>query len=114
MTLSVMTGSPDTWEMVNETDKDMAIIADVHTGGTEVLEEGVGHAYQILVVVPVEGRLVLTRGAALSYYEFAHPISDRLTDEKWQSAIKAGQTPKPPVWTKTFLLPGRPRRINSN
>lgn len=114
MTLSVMTGNPDTWEMVNETDKDMAIIADVHTGGTDVLEEGVGHAYQILVVVPVEGRLVLTRGAALSYYEFIHPISDRLTDEKWQAAIKAGQTPGPPVWTKTFLLPGKPRRINSN
>ncbi|HEY0322098.1 MAG TPA: DUF3160 domain-containing protein [Pyrinomonadaceae bacterium] len=114
MTLSVMTGNPDTWEMVNETDKDMAVIADVHTGGAEVLEEGVGHAYQILVVVPVEGRLVLTRGAALSYYEFTQPIADRLTDEKWQAVIKAGQTPKPPVWTKTFLLPGKPRRINSN
>jgi hypothetical protein len=112
MTLSVMTGSPDTWEMVNETDKDMAVIADVHTGGTEVLEEGVGHAYQILVVVPVEGRLVLTRGAALSYYEFKHPISDRLTDEKWQAAIRTGRAPVPPVWTKTFLLPGKPRRIN--
>ncbi|HEX8745781.1 MAG TPA: DUF3160 domain-containing protein [Pyrinomonadaceae bacterium] len=114
MTLSVMTGSPDTWEMVNETDKDMAVIADVHTGGAEVLEEGVGRAYQILAIVPVEGRLVLTRGAALSYYEFKHPISDRLTDEKWQAAINRGQTPKPPVWTKTFLLQARPRRINSN
>ncbi|HEX8173790.1 MAG TPA: DUF3160 domain-containing protein [Pyrinomonadaceae bacterium] len=114
MTLSVMTGNPDTWEMVNETDKDMAVIADVHTGGTEVLEEGVGRAYQILAIVPVEGRLVLTRGAALSYYEFKHPISDRLTDEKWQAAINRGQTPKPPVWTKTFLLQARPRRINSN
>jgi hypothetical protein len=111
MTLSVMTGSPDTWEMVNETDKDMSVIADVHTGGTEVLEEGVGHAYQILAVVPVEGRLVLTRGAALSYYEFKHPVSDRLTDEKWQAAIRTGRAPGQPAWTKTFLLPGRPRRI---
>jgi hypothetical protein len=114
MTLSVMTGNPDYWEMVNETDKDMAVIADVHTGGTEVLEEGVGHAYQILVIVPVEGRLVLTRGAALSYYEFKQPINDRLTDEKWQAALKKGQAPGPPAWTKTFLLPGKPRRINSN
>lgn len=114
MTLSVMTGSPDTWEMVNETDKDMSVIADVHTGGTEVLEEGVGHAYQILVIVPVEGRLVLTRGAGMSYYEFVHPISDRLTDEKWQAAINKGLAPKPPVWTKTFLIQARARRINSN
>jgi hypothetical protein len=114
MTLSVMTGNPDTWEMVNETDKDMAVIADVHTGGAEVLEEGVGHAYQILVVVPVEGRLVLARGAVLSYYEFVHPISDRLTDEKWQAALNKGLAPKPPIWTKTFFLQGKPRRLNSN
>jgi hypothetical protein len=114
MTLSVMTGNPDTWEMVNETDKDMAVVADVHTGGTDVLEEGVGHAYQILVIVPVEGKLVLTRGAALSYYEFQQPIGDRLTDEKWQAALNSGRAPKPPVWTRAFLLQGRVRRINSN
>src|SRR3712207_876128 len=100
--------------MVDEADKDMAVIADVHTGGIEVLEEGVGRAYQILAIVPVEGRLVLTRGAVLSYYEFKHPIGDRLTDEKWQAALNRGQAPKPPVWTKTFLLPGKPRRFNSN
>ncbi len=111
MTLSVMTGNPDTWEMVNETDKDMAVIADVHTGGDRVLEEAVGHAYEILVIVPVEGKLVLTRGAILSYYEFEHPAMDRLTDEKWQARVNAGKAPAPPVWTKTFLLPVRPRRI---
>jgi Protein of unknown function (DUF3160) len=82
MTLSVMTGNPGTWEMVNETDKDMAVVADVHTGGDRVLEEGVGHANAILVIVPVEGKLVLTRGAVFSYYEFEQPAADRLTDEK--------------------------------
>lgn len=112
MTLSVMTGNPDTWEMVNETDRDMAVVADVHTGGDKVLEEGVGHAYEILVIVPVEGRLVLTRGAAFSYYEFKQPIGDRLTDEKWQGMVNTGSEPAPPAWTKTFLLPGKPRRIN--
>jgi hypothetical protein len=111
MTLSVMTGNPDTWEMVNETDKDMAVVADVHTGGDRVLEEAVGHAYEILVIVPIEGKLVLTRGAALSYYEFEHPAQDRLTDEKWQASINAGKTPPPPVWTKTFLLSARPRPV---
>lgn len=112
MTLSVMTGNPDTWEMVNETDKDMAVVADVHTGGDRVLEEGVGHANEILVVVPVEGKLVLTRGAVFSYYEFQQPAADRLTDEKWQSRIKAGRTPEPPVWTKTFLVSAPPRRVS--
>jgi hypothetical protein len=107
LTLSVMTGNPDTWEMVNETDKDMAVIADVHTGGARVLEEGVGHANELLVVVPVEGKLVLTRGAVFSYYEFQHPSADRLTDEQWQRMLNTGRAPEPPVWTKSFLLPGQ-------
>jgi hypothetical protein len=104
MTLSVMTGQPDTWELVNETDKDMAIAADVHTGGDKVLEEAVGHANEILVVVPVEGKLVLTRGAVFSYYEFTHPSADRLTDEKWQKIVNTNRAPAPPIWTKSFLL----------
>jgi hypothetical protein len=104
LTLSVMTGQPDTWELVNETDKNMAVIADVHTGGGNVLEEAVGHANVILVVVPIEGKLVLTRGAVFSYYEFIHPSSDRLTDEKWQKMINSNDAPPPPFWTKSFLI----------
>lgn len=104
LTLSVITGAPDTWELVNETDKDMACIADVHTGGDKVLEEAVGHANEILVIVPVEGKLVLTRGAFFSYYEFIHPAEDRLTDEKWQKLVNLGRIPAPPVWTNSFLI----------
>jgi hypothetical protein len=104
LTLSVMTGQPDVWELVNETDKDMAVIADVHTGGDKVLEEAVGHANEILVIVPIEGKLVLTRGAVFSYYEFIHPSADRLTDEKWQKMLNANQAPPPPFWTESFLL----------
>lgn len=104
LTLSVMTGQPDTWELVNETDKDMAIIADVHTGGDKALQEAVGHANEILVIVPVEGKLVLTRGAVFSYYEFTHPSADRLTDEKWQQMVNTNRQPAVPIWTKTFLL----------
>lgn len=107
LTLSVMTGNPDTWELVNETDKDMAIVADVHTGGDKVLTEAVGHANEILVVVPVGGKLVLTRGAVFSYYEFLHPSADRLTDEKWQKLVNSGKIPLTPIWTKSFLLSGK-------
>lgn len=106
LTLSVMEGNPRGWfEVTSETDKNMAVIADVHTGGDAVLEEGVGPAYEILVIVPIEGKLSLTRGAVFSYYEFKHPMQDRLTDEKWQAMLKAGKEPDPPVWTKTFLAP---------
>jgi hypothetical protein len=113
LTLSVMEGSPSNWELVSQTDRDMATIADVHTGGARVLEVGVGRAYEILAIVPIEGKLMLTRGATFSYYEFKHPASDRLTDEKWQALIKNNRVPLPPVWTKSFLFPGK-SRVNTS
>lgn len=109
LTLSVMSGSPSNWELVSQTDRDMATVADVHTGGDRVLEEGVGHAYELLAIVPIEGKLVLTRGAAFSYYEFKHPASDRLTDEKWQAMLRSNRAPLPPVWTKSFVVPVKSR-----
>jgi hypothetical protein len=115
MTISVI-GDPDhrtQWELLSETEKDMAVIADVHTGGGKALQEGVGRALEIYVVVPIEGKLSLTRGAAFSYFEFKHPISDRLTDEKWQAMLKAGKAPAPPIWTKSFLAPGINKTPNS-
>lgn len=91
--------------LVSQTDEDMAVVADVHTGigGTSCLEEGMGHAGHIYVVVPVEGKLLLTRGAVMSYYEFIHPADDRLTDEKWQGMLYAGEAPPSPEWTQSFL-----------
>ncbi|GAC1432843.1 MAG: hypothetical protein NVSMB6_30680 [Burkholderiaceae bacterium] len=114
LTLSVMEGKPQRWELVSQTDRDVASVADVHTGGDKAVEEGVGHAYEILVIVPVEGKLTLTRGSTFSYYEFKHPVADRLTDEKWQQLIKTGKTPAPPVWTKSFLVPARPYAVKAS
>lgn len=92
-------------ELVSDADEDMAIIADVHTGplSEECLEEAVGHANHIFVVVPIAGDLYLTRGASFAYYEFIHPARDRLTDEKWQEMLGSGEVEAPPVWTKSFL-----------
>jgi hypothetical protein len=110
MTLSVMEGEPSSWgEITSETDKNMAVVADVHTAGDKALFQGVGHATEILVIVPIEGRLTLTRGAAFSYYEFKHPAADRLTDEKWQAILRARRAPDAPVWTRSFLSPTRSR-----
>lgn len=103
LTLSVIDEGLSNWfEIQSETDKNMAIVADVHTGGEAALEAGVGRANQIFVIAPVEGRLQLMRGAVFSYYEFAHPASDRLTDEAWQSMPKLRKAPKPPAWTTSF------------
>jgi ribosomal protein L24E len=78
----------------------MAMIADVHTVVNTYLEEAVGPAYEIYVVVPINGKLYLTRGAVFSYYEFAS--NKRLTDEEWQQMINEGRQPERPEWTKSF------------
>ncbi|HDH09570.1 MAG TPA: DUF3160 domain-containing protein, partial [Chloroflexi bacterium] len=89
-------------EITSEADERMAIVADVHTdvNSGRVLEEAVGDAFLIYVVVPVEGELVVAQGGVFSYYEFTHPMAERLTDEAWQAL-----EPKPdlPIWTKSFI-----------
>ena len=96
-------GIKDWYEITSDTDRDMAIVTDVHTSGASVLEEGVGHADEIYVVVPAGGKLHLARGAVFSYYEFIHPASSRLTDEEWQKMLKQGRVPERPVWTRSYL-----------
>lgn len=96
----------ETSEITSSADKDMALVADVHTGpiGTQsyALEEGVGHANEIFVVYPLNGKLLLGRGAVFSYYEFTVPASARLTDEAWQKRLTGLNQPQPPKWTHSF------------
>ena len=89
------------YQIESETDRNMSVIADVHTatpGG--YLEVGVGAAAEIYVVVPMNGQLYLTRGAVFDYFEF---VSDeRLTDEQWQKMIRDNPPERPP-FTESFL-----------
>ena len=86
----------------SEVDKSVEIVADVHTdpNSGQVLEEGVGKVFFIFVVVQVEGRIYIAEGGVFSYYEFLQPMSERLTDEQWQSMEK----PPLPEWTDTFII----------
>lgn len=83
-----------------------AVVADVATnaGGGEVLEEAVGRVFEIYVVAPVAGRLVLTKGGVFSHYEFAQPLGDRLTDEVWRQQLDAGRAPPLAAWTSSFMV----------
>ena len=78
----------------------LALIADVHTdlNHNEVLEVAVGDPYVIYVIVQDEnGNLRLTKGGIFSYYEFAHPVNDRLTNEQWQIMLDTNP-PDLPDW----------------
>lgn len=81
-----------------------AIIADVATDPNgAVLEVGTGKISEIYVVVPVDGKLRVTKGGVYSYYEFSWPMSDRLTDKKWRELLMSDIAPKTPDWAKDFI-----------
>ncbi|MBN2542074.1 DUF3160 domain-containing protein [bacterium] len=81
------------------------IIADVHTemNTKQCLEEASGYVdYIVVAYARPEGDIVLAVGPVLSYYEFKHPMKDRLTDEKWREMLQSGETPEKPEWVKSF------------
>jgi hypothetical protein len=82
----------------------MAVIADVHTDPNtkKVMEVGVGNAMDIYVAAPIEGRVVLCRGAIFSNYKFLQPMSNRITDEEWQGMLADETNPPMPEWTTLF------------
>jgi len=80
------------------------LIADVHTDGNteKVLEEGVGYIKTIITAYKLpQGHILAGVGPVFSYYEFKHPMNDRLTDEAWRELLEVEQ-PSEPEWIKSF------------
>jgi hypothetical protein len=91
---------------VEETGVKTTLVADVHTHTAEgnVLEEGVGYVDLIIVACPTpDGSIYLAAGPVLSYYEFKHPMSDRLTDEAWRDLLASPNKPDRPVWFQPLV-----------
>ena len=93
----------------NLEDQKAALVADVATGlnpdGTlAALEEGVGQPTEIYVILPDQPYRVAV-GAVFTYYEFAVPPDQRMTDEQWQAKVETGSNPPAPDWTKLFIAP---------
>ena len=86
---------------VEETGLKTTLIADVHTYSFEalVVEEAVGKVDLIVVAFSSpDGSIFLAAGPVLSYYEFKHPMSDRLTDEAWRDLLTSPERPERPKW----------------
>jgi hypothetical protein len=92
------------YKVLNQDDQDMAIVADVHTAGDQALEVAVGHADDIIAIIPIEGKRYLARGRALSFYEFRVPISQRMTDHDWKAYLESGKDKPRPTWTSSFFV----------
>jgi hypothetical protein len=92
---------------VDEKGLKTTIVADVHTdiNSKLCLEEASGYVDNIVVAYRrAEGDIVLAVGPVLSYYEFKHPMGDRLTDESWRELLKSGNAPQRPDWVTTFSV----------
>jgi hypothetical protein len=90
---------------VDEKARKTTVVADVHTDGNTgaVLEEGVGYVEMVVVAYKLpDGRILIGAGPVMSYYEFKHPMSDRLTDEKWREMLEENP-PEKPEWTSTCI-----------
>jgi hypothetical protein len=81
------------------------LIADVHTDQNtrQVLEEGTGYLRLMLVAYKLpQGHVLIGAGPVFSYYEFKHPMEDRLSDEKWRELLQSDKPPDLPEWTRSF------------
>ena len=90
---------------LGEEDNKMAIIADVFTDPSSqmVLEVATGNPLEIYVIVQTHnGTLYLAKGGTYSYYEFLHPMNDRLTDAQWQDML-INNPPNRPDWISANL-----------
>jgi hypothetical protein len=102
---SMKSFSPEIMQKITSgTDERIDLVADIHTdlNTMKVLEEGVGSPFNIFVIVEDGKGKRLCHGGVFSYYEFKHPMDDRLTDEKWQKMGSEDQRPPQPDWVEGF------------
>ena len=83
-------------------ERHVGLVADVYAFNSDVLEEAVGAADLLYVVVDINGTPVLARGAVFSYYEFTSPT--RLTDEEWKARLLHSPPPRP-SWLRDLIVP---------
>jgi len=105
LTLEIIESSEAFMSSVNSPDRYMAVVTDVYTYNYKCLQEGVGMADEIYVVVEINGLLYLSRGAVFSHYEFIGPSSSRLTDEEWQDDLfKNNKEQKQAIWMNDIRI----------
>jgi hypothetical protein len=90
-----------------------AIIADIYTNSEygKVVETGIGIPYRIYVPLnDGQGGKRIAIGYTFSYYEFKHPMNDRLTDEQWKEKVYAKDADLSkylPGWSVGITVPAR-------
>lgn len=84
----------------NDVHDDAPRIADIYSAPQtgQVMEVGIGRPLVMYLLYPYGGKLILTHGAVLPYYEFAS--GERLNDQTWADLLKTPAAPAPPDWLR--------------
>lgn len=85
-----------------EKERLVALVADVYRSNNQYLMEATGLVDELYVVVEINGKPYLTRGAVFSHYEFTNP--GPLTDEQWQQRLLKNNIPARPAWTEKMMV----------
>jgi hypothetical protein len=110
----VVTHIDGDWIEFNEIDPlRMALVADVFTNAETglVLETAVGIPYRLYIPLnDRQGGKRIAIGYGFSYYEFSHPMSNRLNNEEWKAIVygdKPNMTQYLPFWMQGKVQPTR-------
>ncbi|MGM9607982.1 MAG: DUF3160 domain-containing protein [Oscillospiraceae bacterium] len=90
-----------------------SLVTDIATDPNgRVLQVATGKPAEILVIVPVDGKLRIAAGTVYSFYQFEQPIGERLTDTEWRQMIGEwigedgmydfGNRIEKPWWTQSY------------
>ncbi len=91
-------------------DKWEPTITDVHTDPMlqKCVQVGAGETNLCVIAIDNEQHRRVYVGPIYSYYEFTHPITDRLTDDAWQKKLETNQASPRPDWITPFQAAQRP------
>ena len=93
--------------LVSTEPRDTITVADVHTdlNSEMVLEEGTGYLKVLLVAFKLpDSRIFIGAGPVLTYYEFKHPMRDRLNDKSWKQLLSSKSCPNEPEWISEYSI----------
>lgn len=90
-----------------------SLVTDIATDPNgRVLQIGNAKPAEILVIVPVEGKLRIASGVVYNFYQFEQPINERLTDTEWRQKtgewagedgwFHRDETLEKPWWTESY------------
>ena len=77
----------------------------------DATEAGRNGRVGFVAAIDNEDDRMIYAGPIFSYYEFAQPVEDRLTDAVWETMLRKGKQPSRPAWVGVFQGPRKKREL---